>query len=73
MKPSDLTIMQHFSISEPVFMAEQSVGPDQRVQTGFTAAVFASWLEKHGATETSILECWKPLAPHIWLATSPKK
>lgn len=49
---------------------ESKLNPDL---SGESAVLRVDWSEKHGPSVTLISEYWKPLAPNMWLATSPKK
>lgn len=40
---------------------------------GEAVAASVNWSERHGDTEMSIWEYWKPLALNMWQATSRKK
>lgn len=73
MKQNGPTIMLRFSVSRPVFVDVLDEGPDHQKQCGLSVVQYANWSEKLGVSETSISECWKPLAPNIFLAMSQKK
>lgn len=42
-------------------------------RVGESAARLVSWSEEHGDSETSIWECWRQVAPNIFVVMSPKK
>lgn len=73
MRVSGPTIMWHFSISPPVRAAEHFGGLVPPGLYGNSVVFSVVWSERRGDLATSISECWKPIAPNMWLVMSRRR
>lgn len=74
MRPNGPTTILHFSTIQLAYEAALDVLTECRVPyDGNPVVLLAGWWETHGGSETYCSEHWKPIAPNMFVAMSPKK